>query len=173
MPPLLIHIGLQPADGAYDPYCCNYQSDGSWGTIPSPTPDPVKWCNRACVSAETLATVAQKYYGLDIEWDNWTHERVYNKLANGHPVVALVKIELSTRGFGHFVTIRGFVDGGWTAVFNDSYPVGYSSEEARRQAGEGRQADWERFDRSWSSAVDAGMDPLSPDGHVRWAMSIR
>ena len=171
----------QERDGGYDPYCCRYRDDGSWGIggtpIPSPTPDPLGWCNRACVSAETLASMARKYYSLNIEsGDNWTHQEVYNKLVAGHPVIALIRVDLSTSQFGHFVTIRGFVDGGWTVVFNDSYPAYRyvnQSEEERRVAGEGRREGWNRFDASWASAVDRGEDPLSPHGHVRWAMAGR
>lgn len=100
---------------------------------------------------------------------------MYNKLVAGHPVVALIRVNLSSSQFGHFVTIRGFIDGGWTVVFNDSYPAGsYVSrpEPERRLAGEGRQEEWNIFDASWASAVDRGEDPLSPDGHVRWAMAV-
>ena len=171
----------QEREGGYDPYCCRYRDDGSWGIggtpIPSPTPDPLGWCNSACVSAETLAVVARNYYGLNIEsGDNWTHQKMYNKLVAGHPVVALIRVNLSTNQFGHFVTIRGFVDGGWTVIFNDSYPAVHyvnRSVEERQLAGEGRREEWNRFDVSWASAVDRGDDPLSPQGHVRWAMAVK
>jgi hypothetical protein len=158
--------------GGYDGYCCST----GWGRFPAPTPDPLKWCNNVCVSAETLAKVAREHYGLNIQsGDNWTHEMVYKKVSTGHPVITLVRAEITTNDFGHFVVVKGFTDGGWTAVFNDSYPGraywDVSSEE-RQQAGEGRVAFWDDFDASWSSSVDA-KDTLSPGGHVRWAMSVR
>lgn len=161
--------------GGYDGYCC---SDG-WGIFPPPTPAPEPWCNAACVSAETLASVAQKYYGLAIEsGDGWTRERVHTKLSQGHPVLALVRVDMSTTEFGHFVVIRGLVDQGATVVFNDSYPrndraTWDMSSEERRAIGEGRREDWYEFDASWASAVDHDLDPLAPKGHVRWAMAVR
>ncbi len=166
----------------YDGYCCHNRITGADGVtiLPTPTPDPLTWCNRACVSAETLADVARKYYGLDIlSGDNWTHKTVYQKVRDGHPVLTLIRSELTTSLFGHFAVVRGFVDGGWTVVFNDSYPgeaywdnAGGSSSQ-RRDVGEERLAEWDKFDVSWSSTVDKGYDPLSPDGHVRWAMAVR
>jgi RHS repeat-associated protein len=166
----------------YDGYCCLNQITGADGVVilPTPTPDPLKWCNAGCVSAETLADVARKYYGLNIiSGDGWAHKDVYEKVRNGHPVLTLIRSELTTNYFGHFVVIKGFVDRGWTVVFNDSYPGeaywdsrGGSSEQ-RRQVGEGRKADWDKFDASWASAVDKGYDPLSPGGHVRWAMAVK
>jgi RHS repeat-associated protein len=161
--------------GGYDGYCC---SNGWNGAFPTPTPDPLNWCNEACVSADTLADVARKFYGLNIaSGDNWTHQGVYEKVRAGHPVLTLIRSELSATPnyFGHFVVIRGFVDRGWTVVFNDSYPgeaYWRVSSEQRRQAGEKRVADWDVFDASWASSVDA-MDPISPGGHVRWAMAVR
>jgi RHS repeat-associated protein len=162
--------------GGYDGYCCS----NGWGRFPTPTPDPKKWCNEACTSAETLADVARKYYGLNIaSGDNWTREMVYKKVSDGHPVLTLIRAELGTRyppDFGHYVVIKGFIDNGWTVIFNDSYPgraYWDRSYEERRQAGEGRQSDWETFDDSWASAVDKNMDPLSVGGLVRWAMAIK
>lgn len=127
-----------------------------------------------------MADVARKYYGLDIvSGDNWTHKQVFQKVSNGHPVLALIRSELATSAnyFGHFVTIRGFTDRGWTVVFNDSYPgeaYWNVSTATRQEVGEMRTADWSVFDASWASAVDA-KDPLSPNGkgHSRWAMSVR
>ncbi|MBI4675948.1 MAG: C39 family peptidase [Chloroflexi bacterium] len=167
--------------GGYNGYCCRNQITGANGVdlLPTPTPDPLGWCNEACVSAAALADVAMKFYGLNIiSGDNWTHEEVYRKVRSGHPVLTLVRSELTTTYFGHFVVIRGFVDGGWTVMFNDSYPgedywdVRGGSSEKRRQVGEGRREAWDKFDASWASSVDA-MDPLSPGGHVRWAMAVR
>ena len=86
-----------------------------------------------------------------------------------------MRVDLSTDQFGHFVVIRGFVEGGGTVVFNDSYPSGdywNSSPQERRSAGELRTENWYDFDRSWASHVDVD-DPLSPEGHVRWAMAVR
>ena len=167
--------------GGYDGYCCRTRISNARGEslLPAPTPDPLGWCNEACVSAETLAEVARKYYGLNvISGDNWTHSDVYEKVGAGHPVLALIRSELTRTYFGHFVVVRGFVDQGWTVVFNDSYPgeeywdVRGGSSSIRRQVGERRTADWSVFDRSWASSVDE-MDPLSPGGHVRWAMAVR
>jgi len=173
--------------GGHDGYCC---SDG-WGRFPTPTPDPAPepWCNPACVSAEALADVARKYYGMAIEsGDGWTRERVHAKLSQGHPVLALIRVDLRIhppgRGdgaFGHFVVIRGLVDQGATVVFNDSYPGeqywdergGPSRADERQAAGEGRREDWHKFDRSWASYVDKDKDPLAPEGHVRWAMAAQ
>jgi RHS repeat-associated protein len=57
--------------GGYDGYCCST----GWGRFPAPTPDPLKWCNNVCVSAETLAKVAREHYGLNIQsGDNWTQK---------------------------------------------------------------------------------------------------
>jgi hypothetical protein len=108
--------------------------------------------------------------------DNWTREKVHQKLSSGHPVLALIRVDLSTNQFGHFVVIRGMVDQGSTVVFNDSYPSNKlwdATSEQRRMAGESRRAKWRDFDRSWASAVDKGRDPLSPQGHVRWAMAAQ
>jgi len=167
----------------YDGYCCyNSVGDGADGILPTVTPDPLGWCNPACVSADTLANVARSYYGLNIEsGDGWTHEEVYEQVRNGHPVLVLIRseVESTTRYFGHFVVIRGFVDGGWTVVFNDSYPgEAYwdywgGSATQRQQIGEERTSDWTTFDNSWASSVDSGFDSLSPDGHVRWAMFVK
>ena len=160
--------------GGYDPYCCVYSSD--WpAVIPSPTPGS-GWCNRACVSAEILAEVARKYYGLNIEsGDNWTRQRVHEKLMNGHPVLALIRADLGITTFGHFVVIRGLVNQGATVIFNDSYPNEeyWDDPEARQASGEMRSTDWSKFDISWASYVDADMDPLASGGHVRWAMAVR
>jgi RHS repeat-associated protein len=167
--------------GGYDGYCCTWGQGPSWEGVPTPTPDPLGWCNEACVSAETLADVARKHYGMAIEsGDNWTRERVHAKLMGGHPVLALVRVDLSTNQFGHFVVIRGLIDQGATVVFNDSYPrddrrTWNMSLEERRAMGEGRMADWHDFDRSWASNVDE-MDPLGGfefSGHVRWAMAAQ
>ncbi len=160
--------------GGYDGYCCSQ----GWGVLPPPTPDPLGWCNETCVSAEALADVARKHYGLAIDsGDNWTRERVHQKLLNGHPVLALVRVDLSIDQFGHFVVIRGLVNQGTRVVFNDSFPrddrrTWNMSSEERRTIGEGRGEDWTDFDRSWASAVDKG-DPLAPEGHVRWAMAAK
>jgi hypothetical protein len=147
--------------------------------LPTATPDPLEWCNAACASGEALASVARKYYGLDIiSGDNWTHEQVCQKVSQGHPVLTLIRSEISTNLFGHFVVVRGFSEGGWTVKFNDSYPgeaywdARSGSSEIRRKIGEGRDAKWVDFDKSWASHVDS-MDPISPDGHVRWAMSVK
>ncbi|NJN99939.1 MAG: hypothetical protein HC875_40455 [Anaerolineales bacterium] len=167
--------------GGYNGYCCNNSVSDANGTsmLPTVTPDPLGWCNEACVSGEALASVARKYYGLDIvSGDNWTHQQVFQKVSQGHPVLTLIRSELTTTYFGHFVVIKGFSNGGWTVVFNDSYPgeaywdVRDGSPEIRRDVGEGREADWEDFDASWASQVD-DMDPMSPGGHVRWAMAVR
>ena len=146
--------------------------------LPTVTPDPLGWCNKASVSGEALASVARKYYGLDIiSNDNWTHQQVYQKVSQGNPVLTLIRSEVTTNYFGHFV-VKGFTNGGWTVVFNDSYPgEAYwdkqgGSPEKRRKVGEGREAEWDDFDRSWASRVD-DMDPMSPGGHVRWAMAVR
>jgi RHS repeat-associated protein len=161
--------------GGYDGYCC---SNGWNGVFPTPTPDPLNWCNKACVSAKALGDVARKYYGLNIySGDNWTHQSVYEAVRAGHPVLTLIRSEISAspNHFGHFVVIRGFVDRGWTVIFNDSYPgeaYWSRSAEQRRQAGEGREADWDDFDASWASSIDP-MDPLAPGGHIRWAMTVR
>jgi RHS repeat-associated protein len=160
--------------GGYDSYCCS----SGWGVFPTPTPGVDGWCNRACVSGEALANVARKHYGLDIvSGDNWTHQNVYNKVSQGHPVLTLIRSEVTTNPnyFGHFVAIRGFTDRGWTVVFNDSYPgeaYWNGSASERRKVGEKRGIDWNIFDASWASNVDV-MDPLSPGGHVRWAMAVR
>ena len=76
--------------------------------------------------------------------------------------------------FGHFVVKRGFVDGGLTAVYNDSYPEGGFglSAEVRRNRGNAATANWEKFDASWASSVDKGYDPITPEGHIRWAMAV-
>ncbi|MBN1878417.1 MAG: C39 family peptidase [Anaerolineae bacterium] len=178
----------QQRPGGYDGYCCSL---GWGGQFPTPTPDPLGWCNRACVSAETLAEVARVYYGLTIEsGDHWTRERVHHKLLNNHPVLALVRVELSTNQFGHFVVVRGLIDQGLTVVFNDSYPGSQRrywrmTPEERQAIGDGREAEWSDFDRSWASQVDS-MDPQGKDtgghvgwasipefsGHVRWAMAV-
>ncbi len=171
--------------GGYDGYCCRYDPN-TWTGVPAPTPDPLGWCNQACVSAEALAAVARKYYGMAIEsGDNWTRTRVHQKLLDGHPVIALVRVNLAASpprrffgggGFGHFVVIRGLINQEETVVFNDSYPAseGWNwTAEQRRAVGEGRQEDWAKFDSSWASAVDQGDDPMSPEGHVRWAMAVR
>jgi hypothetical protein len=97
----------QERPGGYDGYCCSQ----GWGVFPTPTPGPQgqSWCNEACTSAEALASVASKYYGLSIEFgDNWTRDKIHQKLMSGHPVVALVRSEFTTDHFGHFVLIRGF-----------------------------------------------------------------
>jgi hypothetical protein len=169
--------------GGYNGYCCNnsvLDADGAnW--LPTATPDPLGWCNEACVSAEALASVARKYYGLDIiSSDNWTHQQVYQKVSQGHSVLTLIRSEVSasTNYFGHFVVIKGFTDGGWSVVFNDSYPgeaywdTQGGSASIRREVGEGREAEWDDFDASWASNVDP-MDPMSPGGHVRWAMAVK
>ena len=172
LPTLIQHL-REERPGGYDGYCCSQ----GWGVFPTPTPDPLGWCNEACVSAEGLANVARNHYGLAIEsGDNWTRERVYQKLLSGHPVLALIRVDLSTDQFGHFVVIRGLVNQGQTVVFNDSYPTergwNWTSEE-RRAAGESRREDWRRFDASWASAVDQNKDPLAREGHVRWAMAAQ
>ena len=169
---------LQPErPGGYDPYCGVYSDNGSWGAIPSPTPDPNGWNNKACVSADALASVARKYYGLNIEaGDNWTYKKANQKVKAGHPMLTLIRVDLTTTDFGHFVVIRGFDDAGWTVILNDSCPArryGNRSASARRNAGERRREDWEKFDLSWASAVDAGNDPLAPGGHVRWGMAVK
>lgn len=167
--------------GGYNGYCCRNSVSNASGTsmLPTTTPDPFGWCNKACVSGEALASVARKYYGLDIiSGDNWTHQQVYQKVSQGHPALTLIRSELTTTYFGHFVVIKGFSNGGWTVVFNDSYPgeaywdIRGGSSEIRRAIGEGRQADWDNFDRSWASLVD-NMDPMLAGGHVRWAMAVR
>jgi hypothetical protein len=183
--PTLIQQLREERPGGYDGYCCTQ----GWGVFPTPTPDPLGWCNEACVSAEALADVARNHYGLDIEsGDNWTRERVHQKLLEGHPVLALIRVDLRTlppdpedpynrdRGFGHFVVIRGLINEGRTVVFNDSYPTErgwYWTPEQRRAAGEAREEPWRKFDASWASGVDQGKDPLAPEGHVRWAMAVR
>jgi RHS repeat-associated protein len=107
--------------GGYDGYCCS----SGWGRFPTPTPGPGGWCNEACASGEALATVARNYYGLDIKsGDNWTHQEVFEKVSEGHPVLTLIRSEVQSADnyFGHFVVIRAFTNHGWTVVFNDSYP---------------------------------------------------
>jgi RHS repeat-associated protein len=167
--------------GGYNGYCCHNSVSDASGTsmLPTATPDPLAWCNKACVSGEALASVARKYYGLDIiAGDNWTHQQVFQKVSRGHPVLTLIRSELTTTYFGHFVVIKGFSNGGWTVLFNDSYPgeaywdVRGGSSEIRREIGEGREAEWDDFDASWASHVD-NMDPMSPGGHVRWGMAVR
>jgi uncharacterized protein YvpB len=159
--------------GGYDGYCCRY--DSSWEGVPSPSPDPLGWCNPACVSAEALADVARKYYGMEIEsGDNWTSRRVRQKLVTGHPVLALVRVDLSTDQYGHFVVLRG--SSATEVVFNDSYPREEAwdwSPEERQAFGEGRTESWSQFDASWSSRVDINDDPLAPEGHARWAMAAQ
>lgn len=103
--------------------------------------------------------------------DNWTRERVYQKLIAGHPVLALVRVDLSTNQFGHFVVIGGIVDDGETVIFNDSYPNGRQrtwnmTTEQRQSLGAPRTEDWSRFDTSWASGVDTPR-------HVRWAMAVQ
>ena len=175
--PTLIQQLRDERPGGYDGYCCTWGQGPSWVGVPTPTPDPLGWCNEACVSAETLADVARKHYGMAIEsGDNWTRERVHQKLLASHPVLALIRVNLSTSDFGHFVVIRGLVDQGRTVVFNDSYPdhEGWDwTVEERQAVGEGRWEDWSDFDDSWASAVDEDLDPLAPQGHVRWAMAAQ
>jgi hypothetical protein len=155
------------------------ESDG-WGQFPAPTPDPNGWCNETCVSSEALAIVARSF-GLSIDSrDNWTRTEVHQKLMQGHTVLALIRVDLSTHQFGHYVLIRGLVDQGATVVFNDSYPNGNDSTwdmttEGRRGLGEARREPWTNFDRSWASSVDE-KDPMGGpgfQGHVRWAMSVQ
>jgi RHS repeat-associated protein len=167
----------QERPGGYDGYCCYDSLDGVPAT---PTPDPLGWCNEACVSAEALADVTRRHYGMAIEsGDNWTRERVHQKLLAGHPVLALVRVELSIDQFGHFVVIRGLVKQGATVVFNDSYPGeeywywNNVTAEERQAVGEGKREDWSDFDDSWASAIDKGLDPLALQGHVRWAMAVQ
>ena len=110
--------------------------------------------------------------------DGWTRERIHAKLMQRHPVLALIRVDMSTDQFGHFVVIRGFVDRGATVVLNDSFPrddreTWQMPSDERRAVSEGRRADWNRFDASWASAVDQGKDPLAPNGHVRWAMAAQ
>jgi len=177
----------QERPGGYDGYCCSQGQGPNWQSWrdrgnPTATPDPGGWCNDVCVSAEALASVARKHYGMTIEsGDNWTYARVNQKLRDGHAVLALIRVDLSTYQFGHFVVIRGLVDQGSKVVFNDSYPAedyrdqegGPSRSEERRTAGEGRRENWYDFDRSWASYIDP-MDPMEGsnfNGHVRWAMA--
>jgi len=167
--------------GGYDGYCCSnlvWAGDGA-SYLPTPTPYPPNECNPACVSGEILAKVARQYYGLNISsGDNWSHQSVYQKVKSGHPVLTLIRAGISEDQFGHFVVVRGFTDGGWTVVFNDSYPgeeywdFRGGSASQRQQIGEGRTIDWDTFDASWASSVDE-MDPLSPGGHIRWAMAVK
>jgi hypothetical protein len=178
---VLVQQFQEERPGGYNSYCCNNSVGDANGTrmLPTVTPDPLEWCNKACVSGEALASVARKYTGLDIiSNDNWTHQQVYQKVSQGHPVLTLIRSEVTTNYFGHFVVVKGFTNGGWTVVFNDSYPgeaycdIQDGSPEKRRKIGEGREAEWDDFDRSWASHVD-DMDPMSPGGHVRWAMAVR
>jgi len=165
--------------GGYDPYCGTDGTSPSYQGIPTPTADPFGWNNPGCVSAEALAEVARNDYNMMIDSrDNWTKQEVYNKLMAGHPVLALVRVNLSTDQFGHFVVIRGLVDNGERVIFNDSFPnnrqtTRNASPERRSRMGEGRQEDWTDFDASWASDVDEKYDPLSPQGHVRWAMAAQ
>jgi len=167
----------QEQPGGYDGSCCR----GDLYPTPTPNPNGEIWCNEACTSAEVLASVARKYYGLSIQsGDNWTRNMVHERLMAGHPVITLVRSEFAATSnyFGHFVLIRGLIDQGATVVVNDSYPgedYWNATPEERQTVGEGRRVDWYEFDRSWASFVDS-MDPLGGsnfNGHVRWAMAVK
>ncbi len=177
--------------GSYDGYCCSNELYGFGVPVPTATPHPPNQCNKICTSAETLATVARKYYSLDIEsHDFWSKQKVYEKLRAEHPVLALVRAYFTTDDFGHFVVITGLQDNGETVRVYDSYPDAPSdtvafgntiidNEAARQAAGMNVAIEWDQFEASWSSDVDPKDPLLDPalrktgHGHVRWAMSVR
>lgn len=63
--PTLVQQLKAERPGGLDPYCGS-DATGWPADIPTPTPDPTGWSNPDCVSAETLADVGRKYYGMAI-----------------------------------------------------------------------------------------------------------
>lgn len=130
---------IPPKDGGYDPACK---------------------ANPVCTSAGALEEIASQTYGLTVEaHDGWNLEDIHGFLANRHPVIADVTVNLEPGRPGHFVVIYGINLNRQEIYYHDPY------------AGPNKTAKWtSRFARSWRGPVDIG-DPLQPGGHHYWGMA--
>jgi uncharacterized protein YvpB len=132
---------IPSTDGGYDPNCS---------------------ANPVCTSAGALVQVASQDYGLTVvAHDGWSFDDVRQSLANGHPVVADVTVDLRPGATGHFVVIYGISVSRQIVYYQDPY------------RGAAKTAKWDRFSVSWGGThgilVDHG-DPLQPRGHSFWGM---
>jgi uncharacterized protein YvpB len=132
---------IPAAEGGYDPSCS---------------------ANPVCTSAGALAQVARQDYGLTVvAHDGWSLDDVRQSLANGHPVIADVTVDLRPGGTGHFVVIYGVSVSRQIVYYHDPY------------RGSSKSATWNKFAASWGGThgilVDHG-DPLQPRGHSFWGM---
>jgi len=132
---------IPAADGGYDPSCS---------------------ANPVCTSAGALAQVASQDYGVTvIAHDGWSFSDVRQSLANGHPVIADVTVDLRPGATGHFVVIYGVSVSRQIVYYHDPY------------RGSSKSATWNKFAASWGGThgilVDHG-DPLQPRGHSFWGM---
>jgi RHS repeat-associated protein len=142
---------ISPENGGYDPGCA---------------------ANPVCTSPLALVRIAQDY-GLQVyAGDGWTLDRVKAALAHlVSPVIADVHFKLQRGGFGHFVVIYGYQEGGKTILYHDPY-VGKEQQASWDPPGD----QWnEGFNRGWGTEedpVDKG-DPLRPEGHIHWGMATQ
>jgi hypothetical protein len=122
--------------------------------------DPYCAANPVCTSPGALAKIAQEEYGLLIEaHDGWTLADIHESIAAGQPIIADIVWRLADEGPGHFVVIYGIDIEGDFLYYHDPYD------------GAERVASWEEFSIAWDGPVDLG-DPLQPQGHVFWGMSL-
>jgi uncharacterized protein YvpB len=133
--------GIPPREGGYDPVCS---------------------ANPVCTSAGALVQVASQDYGLTVvAHDGWSLDDVRQSLADGHPVIADVTVDLRPGATGHFVVIYGISVSRQMVYYQDPY------------RGANKTAKWNRFSASWGGThglrVDHG-DPLQPRGHSFWGM---
>ena len=142
---------IPPENGGYDPDCV---------------------ANPVCTSPLALVQVAQDY-GLQVyAGDGWTLDQVKAALAHlVNPVIADVHFNLKRGGFGHFVVIYGYQEGGKTILYHDPY-VGKEQQASWDPPSDGGN---EGFNRGWGTEedpVDKG-DPLRPEGHIHWGMATQ
>jgi len=142
---------IPPEKGGYDPGCA---------------------ANPVCTSPLALVRIAQDY-GLQVyAGDGWTLDQVKAALAHlVSPVIADVHFNLKQGGFGHFVVIYGYQEGGKTILYHDPY-VGKEQQASWDPPSDGGN---EGFNRGWGTEedpVDKG-DPLRPQGHIHWGMAAQ
>ncbi len=122
--------------------------------------DPSCTANPVCTSPGALVRVARERYGLTVvAREGWTFEEIRQSLADGQPVIADIVWRLADEGPGHFVVIFGIDMVERTITYHDPYDGG------------NKTSSWDDFAAAWDGPVDRG-DPLQPEGHRFWGMSI-
>jgi hypothetical protein len=89
--------------------------------------------------AQMLCDLAIAYgYSHSFFYQEWSQAHVRQMLDAGHPIIANVRVGLSTEGYGHSVLVIGLSPDGKRIMLND--PAQGMVETS-----------WKQFDRSWAS----------------------